>query len=88
MKKKRFDKLNPSERHALGFLIKHLFYGSVGGLVFGVLLLYFDIAHLRTLAFSSSEPVLILVLLFFGLFVTFGSVGMGVGIMSQGQDEN
>ena len=76
------------ERNALMFLLRHLLFGTVGGLTFGIMILVLDIANLRTLAFNSNEPVLVLVLLFFGLFVTFGSVGMGVGIMSLSQDKN
>lgn len=75
------------EKKAVLFLLQHLLYGTVGGFTFGGLLLAFDIAGLRTLAFSSQQPFLVIGLLFFGLFVTFGSVGMGVGIMSLGRDD-
>lgn len=80
--------LQPTERKAIGFLLRHLAYGAAGGLTFGAGLLYFDVAHLRTLAMNSENPVLAIGLLFFGLFVTWGSVGMGVGIMTQAEDEN
>ncbi|MBW7852170.1 MAG: hypothetical protein H3C38_16870 [Rhodospirillales bacterium] len=76
------------EREALLFLLLHLAYGTVGGFLFGALVLWLDLAGLRTLAFNSGEPWLVLGMLFFGLFVTFGSVGMAVGIMSLGRDEN
>ncbi len=81
-------KLQRHERAALGFLARHLVVGIVGGLLFGGLMIIFDIAHLRTLATESNDGILTLVLFFFGLIITFGSVGMGVGIMSQAQDEN
>jgi hypothetical protein len=40
------------------------------------------------LATVSRDGGLTLVLFFFGLIVTFGGVGMGVGVMSLAQDEN
>lgn len=76
------------ERTAVTFLLRHMVYGIAGGLVFGGLVLAFDIAHLRTLVAASGDGCLTLVLFFFGLIVTFGGVGMGVGVMSLGQDEN
>ncbi len=79
--------MRPHEKHVVLFLLRHLLYGTVGGVTFGMLMLAFDIAGLRTLAFNSQQPALALGLLFFGLFVTFGSVGMGVGIMSLGRDD-
>ena len=69
-----------STRIAAGF--------GVAALLFGTLVLYFDIGHLRSLAAQSPDGLLTLALFFFGLVVTFGSVAMGVGVMSQGQDEN
>lgn len=81
-------KLLRHEHAAISFLLRHMLYGIVGGLLFGGLVIYYDIAHLRTLASESNDGVLTLVLFFFGLIVTFGSVGMAVGVMSQGRDEN
>ena len=74
--------LQPHERHFIRFLLRHLVYGATGGFVFGGALLAQDFANIRTMAFASDEPFLSLFLLFFGLFVTFGSIGMGVGIMT------
>lgn len=68
----------------LRFLIRHLLYGIAGGLVFGGGLLLLDFADLYSLISGSQEPLLWLLLLFFGLFATFGSVAMGVGVMSLG----
>ncbi|MGF1641374.1 MAG: hypothetical protein ACFCUO_10545 [Rhodospirillales bacterium] len=76
------------QRDAIGFLVKHLALGSVGGLVFGSLLLWFDVAGLATMIFASPEWPLFLLLLFFGLFVTFGSIGMGIGVMGLGQERD
>lgn len=80
--------LKPHERHVLNFLMKHLAYGTFGGFLFGGLILATDLGSIRTLAWASDNTVLYMVLLFFGLFITFGSVGMGVGIMSLGEDRN
>lgn len=80
--------LKTYEKNALTFLMQHLLYGTIGGLLFGFLFLWLDIGGLRTLAMNSDDTGLIIGLLFFGLFVTFGSVGMGVGIMGLGEDKN
>lgn len=80
--------LKPIEKKAIGFLLRHLAYGAAGGVSFGLGLLYYDIANLRTLAVNSENPVLAIGLLFFGLLITWGGVGMGVGIMSLAEDEN
>lgn len=81
------QKLKPHERHAILFMLRHLIYGVVGGFSFGIMLLVLDIGGLRSLIFNSNDTGLALFLLFFGLFITFGSVGMGVGIMTIGNDD-
>lgn len=80
--------LNKEERKVLSFLLQHLLMGTIGGFLFGVLLLWQDIGNLRTLVMNSDNALLYVGMLFFGLFITFGSVGMGVGIMSLGEDRN
>lgn len=80
--------LKKHEKNVLDFLLTHLLYGTVGGFLFGVLLLWADVGGLRTLIKGSDDGLLFVVLLFFGLFITFGSVGMGIGIMSLGEDKN
>jgi hypothetical protein len=79
--------LNTKEREALKFLATHLFYGLAAATTFGIAVLMTNLGNLRTLTLESSHPVAVLTLFFLGLFVTFGSVGMGVGIMSLAQDE-
>jgi hypothetical protein len=79
--------ITAKEKDALKFLALHLIYGLVGGFTFGGLVLATDLGSIRTLAMESAQPALVLVLFFFGLFVTFGSVGMGVGIMSLAHDD-
>lgn len=79
---------SPPDRRLLHFLLQHLLFGSVGGLVFGGLLLWFDIAGLWTMISASADRGLFLLLLFFGLFVTFGSTGMAVGVMQLGEEHD
>jgi hypothetical protein len=76
------------ERAAIMFLLRHMLVGIVGALLFGALVLYFDIAHLRSLAGESNGGWMTLALFFFGLVITFGGLAMGVGVMSLGQDED
>ncbi|MDP2698875.1 hypothetical protein [Thalassospira sp.] len=66
------------------FMLGHMLYGGFGAVVFGVLVLYFDIASLRTLLSTSPDAPLLVFMLFFGLFVTFGSIAIGIGVMNLG----
>jgi len=75
-------------QHAVRFLLQHLAIGSLGGFLFGGLVLYFNMFGLGDLVIGSASPGLALFLLFFGLFVTFGSLGMGVAVMSLGQERD
>lgn len=79
--------MSGQDRQALRFLAAHLLTGLAGGLTFGIAILATNLGNLRTLAFESGTPVLAVGLLFFGLFVTFGSVAMGVGVMTLPEDD-
>lgn len=72
------------ERHAIRFLLAHLGIGLLGGAFVGAALLYSDSYGLRGLIMNSAQPWLAVFMLFFGLFITFGAVGMGVGVMTLG----
>jgi len=76
------------QRHAVGFLLRHCAFGTLGGFLFGALFLYFDIFGLGSMIFASPDRNLFLLMLFFGLFITFGSIGMGVGIMGLGEERD
>ncbi len=76
------------QRQAIRFLIGHLLFGSAAGVIFGGLLLWTDAAGLATMIFASPDWALALGLLFFGLFITFGSIGMAVGIMNLGEERD
>jgi FtsH-binding integral membrane protein len=81
--------MTPEEKKPIQFLVQHLFYGVVGALTFGALVLATDLSNIRTMMVNSANPVLVAVLMFFGLIITFGSVAMGAGIMSLArEDEN
>ena len=80
--------LNLKEKEALKFLGVHLLYGLVAGATFGVAVLATNMGNIWTLARDSNHTGTVLSLFFFGLFVTFGSVGMGVGIMSMARDDD
>ena len=80
--------MDSHHRRFIGFLLKHMAYGTTGGFVFGALLLWQDVAGIATLIFASPERDLFLLLLFFGLFITFGSIGMAVGVMQLGEERD
>jgi len=76
--------LRPHEAHALKFLLSHLGIGVLGGALVGGLLLHFDSYGLWTMIRSSGNTILATFMLFFGLFITFGGVGMAIGVMGLG----
>ncbi|MDR3517103.1 MAG: hypothetical protein P4M00_14920 [Azospirillaceae bacterium] len=70
------------EKHALLFLLRHLLAGIAAAVIVGTGLIGLDVDHLGTLIRHSDHAVLVTVMLFSGLIITFGSVAMGAGIMS------
>ncbi|WP_245881164.1 hypothetical protein [Thalassospira marina] len=72
------------ELKIIKFMLTHLMYGGVGSVVFGVLVLYFDIGGIWTLASASRDTLIFIFLLFFGMFITFGGISMGAGVMMLG----
>lgn len=79
--------LNSKEREALRFLGVHLVYGLAAAFTFGIAVLSINLGNLRTLIFESSHPFIVTAMFFVALCITFGSVGMGVGIMSLASDD-
>ena len=79
--------LLPHEKKAVNFMLQHMLYGVIGGIMFGLLILWLDVGGLFTLLYNSANPFLYTGILFFGLFITFGSVGMGIGVMALGEDK-
>ncbi|MEO5336256.1 MAG: hypothetical protein H7841_05085 [Magnetospirillum sp. WYHS-4] len=80
--------LLPHQKDVLGFLLRHLVAGVLGGFLFGGLLLYVDAGGMRSMIVASRDGWIYLFLLFFGLFVTFGGAGMAIGIMSLGEERD
>ena len=68
----------------LAFIRDHLIGGTLGALVLGLVLLYADVGGLKQLMWDSPDRWLYLVLYFFGLWITCGSVALAVGIMRLG----
>lgn len=73
--------LSPNDKTALRFVLRHLAMGLGAGALFGIAILAADLAGLRSLAMSSDSPWLVIFLLFFGLFITFGSVSLAANLM-------
>ena len=86
--RERTERLRPFERSAILFLLRHLIVGLLGAAVFGTLILAADIGGIRRLAWASEHGWLYILLLFFGLSITFGSLAMGVSIMSLGRERD
>jgi hypothetical protein len=80
----RNSKAAREARSIVRFMIEHTAYGGFGALVFGGLVLYFDIGGIYSLAMASRDAPIFVFLLFFGLFVTFGGISLGIGIMTLG----
>jgi hypothetical protein len=80
--------LDKKDKEALKYLGAHLFYGIVAALTFGGAVLAVDLSHIRTLIMTSSNPVLVLVMMFAALLITFGGVSMAVGVMSLASEDD
>lgn len=80
--------LRADDKQVLKYLLAHLLYGCAAGLTFGLGVLVTDLGNLRTMALESSRPVGVILLFLFGLLITFGSVGMGVGVMTMGMGDD
>lgn len=76
--------MTPEPFDAFKFLGMHLACGLAAALVFGTAVLYLDIGHIRTMALEAHSGGMIFSLMYFGLFVSFGSIAMAVGIMGLG----
>jgi len=86
--RKPLSNLHWTARTTLLFLLKHMLSGMFGGFLFGGLFLYYDVNKLWTMISSSQDMWLVLVMMFTGLGITFGSIGMGWGIFSLAQERD
>ena len=76
----------PRARHPVGlvrFLAVHAALGAVVGLIFAAGLLVTNVANLGTLFMTSDSPVTASVLFFASFALTFGSLKMGVAVMTE-----
>lgn len=80
--------LRADDKQVLKYLATYLVYGLAAGLTFGLGVLATDLGNLRTMAMESGRPILVLAVFFFSLLITFGSVGMGVGVMTFGMGDD
>lgn len=76
--------MTTKERDALLFLAKHLAAGLAAGLAFCAAMLWLNVGGLRTLLVAADSVGIGLYLFIGSICITFGSVAMGVGIMSLG----
>ena len=88
MRKKPLSHLHWTAQTTLLFLFKHMMAGILGGFFLGTLLLYFDVSKLLTMISTTTDGWLVVVMLYTGLGITFGSIGMGWGIFSLAQERD
>lgn len=74
------------EYEGVRFLVHHCVVGLGAAVLFFALIVGFDFANLRTLLVESGHGWIAGALLLFGLMITFGSVAMGIAVMSLGRD--
>ncbi|MBN8648924.1 MAG: hypothetical protein J0L55_13305 [Caulobacterales bacterium] len=75
-------------KELLAFLAKHLLVGVViGWSILGIFII-FDVASLRTLIANNHIEFLVYPLLLVFFAITFGSVGMGIGIMGVNENDD
>jgi hypothetical protein len=74
------------EYEGVRFLVHHCVVGLGAAVLFFALLVGFDLFKLRTLLVESGHGWIGGALLLFGLMITFGSVAMGVAVMSLGKE--
>lgn len=79
---------SPHHQPLLRLLLINWLIGAGVAVVLVAVVLVTDTARLRTLMFSSAEPWLPLLLLFFGFFVTMCSVAMGTAVMMLPGDDD
>lgn len=75
------------EKRAIYFLLKHLAGGAAGAVAAATAILLFDVANIGSMASSSEYGVVAVVMLYGSLILTFGSVAMGVGVMTLNEDK-
>jgi hypothetical protein len=77
-----------SRRKMFRFLVRHLLIGLGFGWFILTIFLITDVASLRSLASNSHDLPIVLPLLYLFFGITFGSAGMGIGVMSLKNDDD
>lgn len=88
------DLPSPSDRPAalpamprlLRFLGLHLAMGVAVGVAFAAIVILSNVSGIKTLIADSSSPYLVLALLYIMNALTFGSIAMGIGVMTLPMD--
>ncbi len=80
--------MHHEDKRFIVFLLRHCLFGCIGGVILGALVLWQDLHGIGTMIFASPDRELCLVLLFFGFFITFGSIGMAIGVMQLGEERD
>lgn len=66
----------------LTFLALHLAFGAAIGVAFASLVIMSNVSDIKTLITESAEPYLAVALLYAMNMLTFGAMGMGIGVMT------
>ena len=66
----------------LTFLAVHLAFGAAIGVAFASLVIMSNVSDIKTLIADSDQPYLAVALLYAMNILTFGAMGMGVGVMT------
>lgn len=70
------------------FLLRHMAIGIFFGWVILSAFLILDVGGLRTLSKATHAQAIVYPLLYIFFAITFGSVGMGIGIMTMNKDDD
>ena len=80
--------LQGHERKLLRFLASHLAIGFIAAILFEALLVFTDSFGLKAMVLQGEDGFVAGILLFFGLFITFGSAAMGEAIWQLGEERD
>lgn len=74
--------MQPFERTAVLYMLKHLASGVLGAVVFTVALLALDVANLASLMGASDQGMVAGAMLFTAMALTFGGAAICIGIFA------
>jgi hypothetical protein len=76
-----------AQRNFFTYLAKHLALGVAMGWLVLTAILIIDVGGLRSVALSTQTALIVFPVLYILFAITFGSAGMGIGVMSLGQKD-